>query len=261
MSDLSKFQEAFALALRGHAGSACRAGFAADAPGFAVYKNNFTKASIDALVANYPTVERLVGAEWLGACADAFLQVSPPSSPILADYGVGFADFLESFEPAADMPYLGSVARLDRLWFEAHAAADAEPMSAAALPRDGEGLAAMRFWLHPSVRLAFFDHPATTIWRLNRPPADPSDDDLAKIVWRAEGLMLVRRGGEVRSRLLSAPDHRFLSLCAAGQPLEGCATGALECDPTFDVAALIADLFELETFAASPATSPLTGDN
>lgn len=134
-------------------------------------------------------------------------------------------------------------------------------MSAAALPREGERLAAMRLRLHPSVRLAFFDHPAATIWRLNRPPADPSDDDLAKIVWRAEGLMLVRSSGEVRSRALSAPDHRFLSLCAAGQSLEGCATGALECDSTLDVAALIAGLFELETFAASPATSPLTGDN
>lgn len=261
MSDLAQFQDAFALALRGGEESGLQAWLDIQAPGLAVYRNNVAKASVDALLANYPTIERLVGGAWLRACAGAFLSDSPPASPVLADYGAGFATFLGTFGPAADMPYLASVARLDRLWFEAHAAADAEPMSPGALPQDGEGLAGARLRLHPSVRLAFFDHPAASIWRLNRPPAEPSDEDLAAIAWRAEGLMLVRSGGEVRSRLLNASDHRFLSLCAAGEPLEGCATGALERDPSFDVAALVADLFELETFAASSAISPLTGDN
>ena len=48
-------------------------------------------------------------------------------------YGQGFADFLRDFAPAADLPYLCGVARLDRFWTEAHCAADACVLAPSAL--------------------------------------------------------------------------------------------------------------------------------
>lgn len=106
-------------------------------PGFTVYRNTVMKGCIDALQANYPAITRLVGEEWFRAAAAVFARADPPRHPMLADYGAGFADFLAGFEPAAELPYLPAVARLDRFWSEAHIASDAEPLEAGALARLG----------------------------------------------------------------------------------------------------------------------------
>ena len=50
---------------------------------------------------------------------------------MLVDYGEEFPDFLATFEPAAELPYLSDVARLDRFWTQAHVAADQTPIAAA----------------------------------------------------------------------------------------------------------------------------------
>ena len=38
----------------------------------------------------------------------------PPTSPVLTEYGDGFADWIAGFEPAAALPYLADMARLER---------------------------------------------------------------------------------------------------------------------------------------------------
>jgi len=77
-----------------------------------------------ALVANYPAVARLVGDVWFRAATAAFVRQGPPQHPMLVDYGAAFPDFLRTFEPAAELPYLPDVALLDRYWTEAYIAAD-----------------------------------------------------------------------------------------------------------------------------------------
>ena len=75
-------------------------------------------------------VERIVGADFFQAMARAYALAEPPSSPVLMDYGVSFADFIAGFAPAASLPYLPDVARIERAWREAYHAADAEPLAA-----------------------------------------------------------------------------------------------------------------------------------
>ena len=53
-----------------------QAGAWAGQPGFAVYRNTVAKACIDALAANYPVVQRLVGDAWFRGMAAAYLQPS-----------------------------------------------------------------------------------------------------------------------------------------------------------------------------------------
>lgn len=108
-------------------------------PGFTVYRNTVMKGCIDAMQANYLAITRLVGEEWFRAAAAVFARANPPRHPMLADYGAGFADSLAGFEPAAELPYLPAVARLDRFWSEAHIASDAEPLAAGALARPRSG--------------------------------------------------------------------------------------------------------------------------
>ena len=76
---------------------------------------------------------RLVGEEWFRAAAAVFVRGRLPRHPTLLHYGEGFADFLASFAPAAELPYLPGVARLDRFWTRGACGAPTRRRSTAAL--------------------------------------------------------------------------------------------------------------------------------
>src|SRR5262249_3240444 len=90
---------------------------------FAVYRNNVVTSLIGTLKDNYRAVHRIVGSEFFGAMAAQFVTANLPQSPIMLDYGAGFAEFIARFEPAATLPYLPDVARIERAWIEAYHAA------------------------------------------------------------------------------------------------------------------------------------------
>jgi hypothetical protein len=211
-------------------------------PAFAVYRNTVLKGCIDALQANYPAVARLVGEEWFRAAAVEFARRHPPRDPVLLTYGAGFADFLAAFPPAADLPYLADVARLDRFWTEAHVAADAPPVDPAALTAlTPESLAASRFAPHPATRWSWFDTlPAYTIWSRNRAESGGGGD----FAWRGEGVLVTRPGGAVQWRELGQAGCAFLDACAAGATAGGAAAAALDADPAAGLSRLIARLLE-----------------
>ncbi len=129
---LQRFQDEFARALLvedcAAAGIAPEIARLAAQPAFAVYRNTVMKGCIDALQANYPSIARLVGEEWFRAAAALYARSNLPRHPTLADYGADFVGFLAAFAPAADLPYLPGVARLDRFWTEAHTAHDEPPL-------------------------------------------------------------------------------------------------------------------------------------
>src|SRR5215468_10266336 len=68
---------------------------------FAVYRNNVVVGLTETLKDAFPAVHRIVGEDFFRAMARAYVVVEPPKSPILLDYGAGFADFIRQFEPAA----------------------------------------------------------------------------------------------------------------------------------------------------------------
>lgn len=97
------------------------------APRFAVYRNNVIVALIDALADTYPAVQQLVGEEFFRAMAREFALDHPPTSPVMAHYGEGFAEFVADFPPAAALPYLADMARLEYLYVQVYHAADDAP--------------------------------------------------------------------------------------------------------------------------------------
>ena len=171
--ELGAFQDAFAEALFVGATvqPACSpiARLAAQ-PGFAVYRNTVMRGCIDALQANYPAVERLVGTEWFRAAAAVYVPTHRPRRPSLLDYGEDYARFLDTFEPAAELPYLAGVARVDRFWTHAHGASEAQMLAPAAITGMApEQLASAVLVVHPAARWAWFaEHPIATIWSRNR---------------------------------------------------------------------------------------------
>ena len=250
-SALTRFQDGFAQALRAPdpaAAPGLAPGIAALArqPGFAVYRNTVMKGCIDALQANYPSVARLVGDEWFRAAAAMFARAQLPAQATLLYYGEAFADFLARFEPAAELPYLPGVARLDRCWTEAHAAPDEPALAPAALASLApEALAAKVLHPHAAARWAWFaGQPVYTIWQRNREATDDEHD----IDWRGEGALLARPRGVVQWMPLDAAGCAFLDACAAGRPLKEAADAAVGVREDADLAGLMKTLLEAGAF-------------
>ena len=253
---LGKFQDDFILAVHGGAVHDGPVAALIRQPGFAVYRNTIMKGCIDALQANYPSIERLVGTEWFRAAAAVYVDRSPPVDSRLLGYGHDFADFIGGFGPAKELPYLANVARLDRLWTEAHIAAD-EPLLDAALIASLPAHKLENIVLKPQAasRWVWFpDQPAYTIWRVNREPA-PMPDELA---WTGEGALLVRVDGVVQWQALDASACVFLDACARGVSLEDAVTCALDVYPGADVGPMLSGLLSAGAFSAESATCSLT---
>ena len=209
-------------------------------PAFAVYRNTVTSGCIDALQANFPSVARLVGVDWFRAAAATYVRAQPPRDGRMLMYGETFADFLAEFEPAQGLPYLSGVARLDRLWIEAHTAEDAMAVDSAwlasLLP---EELGALRLRPHPASRWRLFDDlPVYSIWAPNRVGIDTTDE----IVWQGDGALLTRPVDAVGWQALDRSSSAFLDACAEGCLLAEAAGAALDVHPDVDIAALLSRL-------------------
>ena len=219
-------------------------------PGFAVYRNTVMKGCIDALQANFPAVLKLVGEEWFRAAAALHVRAQPPDDARLLHYGVHFPAFLRSFAHAADMPYLGNVAQLDRFWTEAHAARDADVLTSSVLadllPAQ---LGELVLTPHPAARWAWYDdHPICTLWQRNRDAPCMGDGD--DVTWCGEGALITRPAGQVQWTEFGAAGCAFLDACCAGQPLAQAAEDALACDARVDLAQLMASLLDAGAFSA-----------
>jgi len=249
---LATFQDAFAAALLAAEPAGELAGIASQ-PGFAVYRNTVMKGCIDALQANYPAVARIVGEEWFCAAAAVYARASLPRHPSLLDYGADFAQFLSGFAPAAELPYLASVARLDRFWTEAHAARDEAPVPASALARlsrDALGGTVLR--PHAAARWAWFaEIPTYTLWQRNRFAAEGVAIDLSALEWRGEGALVLRPDSVVTHLQLDAAGCAFLDACAAGRDIGAAALEALARDPRADLAQMMQRLLEAGAFGSA----------
>lgn len=204
---------------------------------FAVYRNNVVVSLIEAIRSRFPAVERIVGDEFFTAMARVFVTGHPPRSPILMTYGEDFPDFIAGFAPAADLPYLADVARLEAARTRAYHAADAAPIDPARLQAlSPEALAVLRVSLHPSAEIVRSKHPIVTIWAMNSGEADlaPIED------WQSEDALVIRPDLDVEVRLLPPGGACFLQALAAGTPLAAAAAIAAGDDARFDPTANLA---------------------
>src|SRR6516162_10639279 len=85
-----------------------------------VYRNNVTVSLINALAAIYPAVQRITGVDFFRAMARFHVRATPPTSPLLFEYGRDFPEFIEQYEHASSMPWLADTARIERAWLDAY---------------------------------------------------------------------------------------------------------------------------------------------
>jgi hypothetical protein len=198
---------------------------------FGVYRNNVVVGLVDALADSYPVVQALVGEDFFRAMAAEFVRQSPPRSPVLAWYGDGFAEFVETFPPVAGLPYLAGVARLEWLRVEAWHAADAVPLPMdriADLLADAESLPQTRFTLHPALRVLRSQHPVVSLWAAHQtddPAAALTEIDMAD----AEAALLLRPDLDVEIMRIEPGAAAFIGRLLTGETF-GTATIAEDFD-------------------------------
>lgn len=212
---------------------------------FAVYRNNVVVSLIDALADTYPVVQALVGEEFFRAMAGVFARAHPPRSRVMAYYGDSFAEFIAAFAPAASVPYLADVARLEMARVLAYHAADAEPVATDALHAalaDPQQLVALRLVLHPSVQVITSEFAVLSIWAAHQDAscAPPMDPDVAQAV------LVYRNALTVDSQELATGAAVFVSNLQSGQSLLDAADAASTSDAEFDLTHTLALLLRLQ---------------
>lgn len=215
---------------------ACRG--AADR-GFSVYRNNVVVSLVDALAARFPAAAAIVGEEFFRAMAREFVRAHPPCSPILMLYGAELPAWVATFPPAASVPYLTDVMRLEFAIGEAYHAADARPATLSDLgPLDRRKLAGTRIALHPAVRLVSSPYPVVTIRAMSIGEADP--EPVAD--WRGEDVLVTRPRHDIQLRRLPSGGFAFLSALGLGRNLGEAIVAAVAAHEDFDPGALLVEL-------------------
>ena len=201
---------------------------------FAVYRNNVHGSLINALASAYPVTLQLVGDEFFRAMAGCYVQANPPSSPVISAYGATFSSFIQGFEPAASVPYLADVARLERLRVRAYHAADApalEPQAVLQQLQAHTELGTLRLQLHPSLATLNSRYAVVAVWA-----AHHTEGAIATLnPWHAQGALVLRQGLEVKVFAIDSGSVVFIDSLNHGAVLEEALTHALETSAEFDL--------------------------
>ena len=217
---------------------------------FAVYRNNVMASLCEALGASFPKTEELLGTDYFRAVAAAYASREKPKTPLLWQYGEGFADFLAGLPGVAPYPFVPEVTRLERVRVLAYHAADAAPLSPDALVGLSEDdIGAVRLLAHPASALVPLSPRALSAWFAG-------DDELPDLR-ECDAALVTRPGDVVRVTPLRRAERIFCRRLLEGATLQAAATVAdaeTAVAGEFDLATALGKLFAAGAFqAAAPA--------
>lgn len=211
---------------------------AASSEGVAVYRSNVYGNWTTALAAAYPIVRRIVGEPFFDAMAREYAHTYPSRSGDLNDFGQQLAEFLETFTPAQDLPYLRDVASLEWLAHRAYFAAKAPSCDVSRL-RDLPPAcwSDLRVALVPACAVLRSAWPLARIWAVHQDDYEGEIDvDLGS---GPDRLLVHRPRWRVQVRALGAGDYDFLEAARRGERL-GDALEAGANDAAFDASSALA---------------------
>ena len=204
----------------------------------AVYRNNVVSSLIAASADTFAVTRLLVGPDFFRAMAGMFVRQNPPRTRILAHYGDDFAAFIASFAPAAALPYLPDMARLE-LRTDAglpcrRCRPDRRGVLSAALSNPDK-LAGMQFKWHPSLRVIDSPYAVVTLWA-----AHQTDDEISSVqVDHAERAIVLRDALDVLVLPVAAGTACFVGRTLSGVEFSAAAAAAVADDASFDLSATL----------------------
>ncbi len=199
---------------------------------FAIHQRHYEASLVRALVEKFPAVVWLAGSPFVTAAAAAFIRLSPPSAPCIAEYGEGFPAYLAGRAEAQHLPWLRWVGELE--WQLGHAALALEhaPLSIEALAKVApERLADCALTLQPGLHYLAAPWPVDALVKLFLSDSAPESYALDP-----EHVFLEVRGarGAFSMTRLDAATFIFHRALAQGLSVGGAAENALDADPAFD---------------------------
>ncbi len=215
---------------------------------FAVYRNNVISSLIDALADTFPVVQQLVGNEFFRAMAQVFVRQAPPTSRVLAEYGAGFAAFIAQFAPAASVPYLADIARLEFAQLSSLHSADCAPISAEALQAllaDSEQLSQAQLVLAPNVQLLSSPYAVVDLWGAHQGHGALNNINPNQ----AQQALICRPQWQVETTAITAADHAFIAALRE-QPLLAAWQNIASQHPDFNPSAALGLLLRQQAICA-----------
>lgn len=188
----------------------------------AIHARTFRASLVAALAAAFPAVQRLTGEGFFGFAAAQFIAAAPPTSPIVAQYGAAFPEFLADFAPASSLPWLADVARLEWALHELGNVLPGEALGTTGLA----GADDAQFGWSPSVRLLSSPFAVDALIE--------ASDVLPGNLETPTHLLLRSAADAVTWRRLALAEYRFLTSLRSGAPLSEAIAHARFIDPAFD---------------------------
>ena len=216
---------------------------------FAVYRNNVIVSLVDALADTFAVTQDLVGEAFFRAMARVFAYANPPTSRLLVFYGETFPEFIERFPPAASLPYLADVARLEFLRVRAYHAADVAPVRSediVAVLADEDKLPDLGLALHPSLAVLDSAAAVVSLWAVHQ-----GVGDLATLVPDVpETALVVRDGLDVEVMSIPRASGVFIAAVKRGATLGDAMAAAQSVDRDFDATLPLALLIQKSAITA-----------
>tara|TARA_R110002096_G_scaffold435770_1_gene662590 strand:- start:60808 stop:61590 length:783 start_codon:yes stop_codon:yes gene_type:complete len=212
-----------------------------------IYRNNTFITLTDALSKTYPVINKLVGDDFFTHTASEFIKKHPPHPGPLFEYGEEFPVFLDDFEAASSLPYLGDVAHLEWAMNVAYHAPEATPLHVSELLGIPENkLAELCINIHPSCLLITSKYPVDKIWTVNQPDEEVIEIELNQGV----DIIVIRPEETVEFHIIDSGTSEFFKSLKQGNNVEHAFASTLSSNQEFNPAGALIDLLTIGAFIA-----------
>ncbi len=212
---------------------------------FNIYRNNRAGSLLESLQGTYPVLHKLLGDDFFRTAARQYIDESPPSGPVLSEYGERFGDFIQRLPGVSKYPYLNDVAKLEWQRLQSyHAADDAVLFPAVLQTIEPSTLLASRFTPHSAAHLIESRWAIGSLWSSTQEP-DGSQVNLSQ----AENVLITRPQFDLQLQLVSSDGAMFMRQLCNGVTIEQAATHCLSVNANFDTGTHLQGLMGMGAFS------------
>lgn len=206
-----------------------------------IHRRHYEASLVEVLLARHPACVWLLGSAFVVAAARDFVRLSPPRSPVIAEYGWEFGTFLANRPGASQLPYLASFAEVELHLGHVSVAVDETPLDIAALATVGhDTLLDAVVTFQPGVRYLETQWPVDRIFEIYL-----ADQEQAQLSFEPAPTWLEIRGarGRFGFERIWRGTYCFRRMLARSQTVAVAAEAALALEPELDPGAELVAMF------------------
>lgn len=185
-----------------------------------IYQHAYEARLIGALRDNFGVLPRVMGDAAFDALARGYIAAHPSRHPSIRWFGHRLAEFMDGHDERVPHPALADLARMEWALRNAFDAADATPISAAALAlQPAHDWPSLVFATHASVQLLALRWAIEPVWRAMQSfePETGEEPELPEPQEHAHALAIWRQGLDTRWRALDGVQATLLQAAMAGE--------------------------------------------